>query len=392
MNANRMLIIDDEPGVRNFIQQVAEDFGFDARSVDSEAAFKEAVSDFQPNVITLDLVMPNCDGIQLLRYLADQKIDAGVILMSGVDQKVLQTAQELGTRQGVHMLGTLQKPLRIDSLEQLFEQGRADASDDQADRLARAIQNGELRVFYQPKANLDVDKKWCIEAAEALVRWQHPQRGLLGPDDFIPLAEEAGLIGKVTDFVLGEVAAQMAAWDTQGLSISVSVNMPPVLLDDLELPDTMATRLSRHGIACDRVVLEVTESGAMEDSASVMDILTRFRLKGFGLSLDDFGTGYSSLIQLYRMPFSELKIDKSFVMDALRSAEAKVIVQTSIQMAKSLGLKVCAEGTEEDDVLAMLREFQCDTAQGYLVSRAIPGDEFGKFLEDHNCKPANAAA
>jgi len=248
--------------------------------------------------------------------------------------------------------------------------------------LREAIEGAQLVVYYQPKVSLSAEEGFDVHACEALVRWQHPQYGMVFPDAFIPLAEATGLISPLTDRVVAATVNQIRLWEDQGLSLSVAVNLTPRLLDDLELPDRFSDLMERHGLPASRLIVEITESGAMADATKTTDILVRFRLKGFGLSLDDFGTGYSSLVQLHRMPFSEMKIDRSFVMDMDHDEEAKAIVHSIVHLGHNLGLHLCAEGVETLDSLKWLREAGCETAQGYYMSRPIPAEDVPSWRDE----------
>lgn len=246
--------------------------------------------------------------------------------------------------------------------------------------LATAIAGAELVVHYQPKIDLRVEGTWRNIGAEALVRWAHPRRGLVPPSEFIGLAQRTGLILPLTDFVLGTAIDQVKAWQDSGARVSVAVNLAADFLTDLRMPDRVSDMLERRGVPASALVLEVTESAAMADTIRAMDILTRFRLKGIGLSMDDFGTGYSSLLQLYRMPFSELKIDRSFVTRLGEDEEALVMVRSMIHLAHDLGLSVCAEGVETARALDVLRSLGCDQAQGYYIGRPVPAADLTGVL------------
>lgn len=241
--------------------------------------------------------------------------------------------------------------------------------------LREAIEGDQLVVYYQPKIKLSTGGDRDVAACEALVRWEHPRRGMIYPDAFIPLAEESGLISTLTEFVVGAVVRQIRRWQDDGLSLSVAVNIAPQLLDDPKLPDRYHDLVKKYDLQASQLILEITESGAMADAAHTMEILTRCRLKGFGLSLDDFGTGYSSLVQLHRMPFSEMKIDRSFVMEMDRDEEAKIIVRSIANLGHNIGLSICAEGVETQEALNYLGSLNCETAQGYHMSRPLPAEE-----------------
>ena len=246
--------------------------------------------------------------------------------------------------------------------------------------LRAAIENREFVVHYQPRIDLKSTPGGIITGAEALVRWQQPGKKIVYPDDFIPLAERSGHIGALTDQVLSQEVGQIRAWEDKGISLNVSVNLSRQSLGDFSLPNRIGSLLAEKGLPAARLILEITESGAMQDAVRTMEILTRFRLKGFGLSLDDFGTGYSSLIQLHRMPFNEMKIDKSFTIEMAHDDEARKIVISIAELARSLGINLCAEGVETQTALDYLRSINCDAAQGFFFSKAVPADQFVKLL------------
>jgi EAL domain-containing protein (putative c-di-GMP-specific phosphodiesterase class I)/ActR/RegA family two-component response regulator len=390
-SANRLLVIDDQPDLCEFIMEVATAMGFEAQAVNEPVAFREVFMKFKPSVVVLDLQMPDADGIELLRYLADHGSKAHILLVSGMDQRVLATAQQVGRSQGLNMLGALQKPILLSDLEAMLRRGMTGEAPINARDLARALDEGELLVFYQPKASRVSPRCWIIEGVEALARWQHPVHGFVSPARFIPLAEQNGLIRKLTEQVLRVSLAQCRAWDDAGLQLSVAVNLSPQLLNDLSFPDHVARLADEIGADARRVVFEVTESAAMFDPGTTMDVLTRMRVKNFGLSIDDFGTGYSSLKQLYLMPFSELKIDTSFVRDVFAYEDARTMIETMVLLAHKLRLTACAEGVETPEVLDFLDSLGCDRAQGYFIGHPMPGAELETAVRTWNSKQKAAS-
>ncbi|MCK5122033.1 MAG: EAL domain-containing protein, partial [Methylococcales bacterium] len=221
--------------------------------------------------------------------------------------------------------------------------------------------------------------------AEALVRWQHPEHGLVFPDSFIPMAEKnTALIASLTYEVMKTVFQDDMLRKKQGLELNLSINLSANLLSDLSLPDKVEELVKTYGFNLDQLLLEVTESGAMEDPSLTMDILSRLRLKNIRLSIDDFGTGFSSLVQLYRMPFNEIKVDKSFVMKAMTNKEAAEIVRITIDLGHSLGLEVVAEGIENQETYNWLEELGCDIGQGYFISKPVNGAQFSQWIKKFN--------
>ncbi len=383
---NRLLVIDDQPDLCEFISEAALSMGFETMAVTEPDAFRRAVQDFQPTVVVLDLQMPGADGIELLRYLGERGSKAQVLVASGMDQRVLATAEQIGRSQGLSMLGALQKPILLNDLETTLRRClRGDTLVTPA-ALAAALDKREILVHYQPKATRVAPGKWIVEGVEALARWNHAQLGFISPARFIPLAEKNGLIRRLTEQVLEMSLAQCRTWDAAGLQLSVAVNLSPQLLNDLSFPDQVARMAAQVGADARRVIFEVTESAAMFDPSTTMDVLTRMRVKNFGLSIDDFGTGYSSLKQLYLMPFSELKIDTSFVRDVFAHEDARTMVETMILLAHKLRLTACAEGVESQEVLDFLDSVSCDRAQGYFIGRPMLGTALELAVREWNAK------
>jgi diguanylate cyclase (GGDEF)-like protein len=239
--------------------------------------------------------------------------------------------------------------------------------------LRHAAERGELSLHYQPK--MDIARQHVI-GAEALLRWYHPRLGPIAPDDFIPQAEQSGIIKPLTYWILDSAIQQCAEWNAAGMPITVSVNLSARVTQDIRLPAEVATTLKRHGVNADQLELEITETAIMLDPVHAMEVLTRLDVMGVRLSLDDFGTGYTSLAYLKRLPVDEVKIDKSFVMNMLRDANDAMIVHAIIDLAHNLQRSVAAEGVENRKILEALRALGCDTAQGYYFSKPLPAADF----------------
>ncbi|WP_407345327.1 putative bifunctional diguanylate cyclase/phosphodiesterase [Pengzhenrongella phosphoraccumulans] len=242
--------------------------------------------------------------------------------------------------------------------------------------LRRALRIGELLLHYQPKVNL---RTRAISGVEALVRWQHPERGLLQPGDFIPMAENTGLIGPLTHYVLDLALGQARRWADNGAPLQVAVNLSARNLLDDHLDQKVADLLAEHGVPAHLLKLEVTESAIMIDPTRAKDVLHRLVAQGIEVSIDDFGAGYTSLGQLKNLPITELKIDLSYVRTMDRDTRNSLIVQSVIELGHNLGLRVVAEGVENPAILARLTTYDCDVAQGYHLSRPLPADAFNSW-------------
>ena len=243
--------------------------------------------------------------------------------------------------------------------------------------LRRAIECDELVLHYQPKVSLPGGE---LTGVEALVRWQHPVRGLLAPDEFVPLAERTGAIADLTRWVVDRALAQCRAWRDRGIDLPVAVNLAAANVVDVTLPDAIGALLERHGVPADRLECEISEHTAMADPVRATAVLAGLRELGVGLSLDDFGTGHSSLSYLKQLPLDEVKIDRSFVAAMADDENDAVIVRSTIDLARNLGLRVVAEGVETGAVMDTLAELRCDTAQGFHISRPLPADELDDWL------------
>jgi len=250
---------------------------------------------------------------------------------------------------------------------------RAQARFGMLGQLRRALDRRELVVHYQPKVDITTEQA-C--GTEALVRWQHPSRGLLPPVEFIPVAETSGLIGRLTNYVLDAALGQARAWLDAGARLPVSVNLSARSLDDLTLPQQVRAMLARHGVPPELLCLEITETAVMHDPDSALVVLGELSTAGVELSLDDFGTGYSSMSYLQRLPVTELKIDRSFITGLHGSSANDVLVRSTIELGHGLNLRVVAEGVEDAETVAALRELGCDVVQGYYYARPMPPEEF----------------
>lgn len=368
---NRLLVVDDQADILDFVATVAELVGYRVATADNAQRAFSLLREFDPSLVILDLQMPDMDGVEVIREFATYGTRAPILISSGMDSRVLTSVEQLGLTQGLNMIGTLQKPLALPDLEAVLKAQMVNAQDPTERDLRQGIDKGELAVYYQPQADLLIDGGVVPVGVEALVRWNHPTLGLVMPDRFIALAEQTGLIGALTDFVLKNSVAQLANWRSQGHKLSLAVNLSPLLVKDLDFPDRLSELMRTNKVPNSELTIEITETAALDDPGLTRDILTRLRVKNFGLSLDDFGTGHSSLTQLYKMPFNEIKIDRSLGMELHASSEARTITRSIIDLAHNLGLTVCTEGVEQMATVDFLREAKCDRLQGYLLGRPM---------------------
>jgi len=406
MYENRLLILDDEPLTGQTIQSIAQFAGMEARYTDNPDEFFLLISEWQPGFIALDLIMPQMDGVQVLIELANRNCTANIIVTSGVGTRVLEAAARSAAEHGLRIAGVLSKPFSPPRLRELLLPGthRPDSApthtngkhaEDSAEHftendLATALDQHQIDVAYQPKINC---RTGVLTGFEALARWQHPKLGPMQPEEFILCAEKSGLIDQLTEQVLKKSLGWLkslpeAIADQSGDTylpsrlekVTLSLNISASSLSNLALFERLEKQCQEHGIEASRVILELTETSAMEDPVASLDMLTRLRMKGFQLSIDDFGTGYSSMLQLARLPFSEIKVDRSFVMTAQQSPESRTVIKSIVDLGHGLGLQATAEGIEDGETLEYLREIGCEMAQGYHIARPMPANQVASWL------------
>ncbi len=404
MDERKLLILDDDPMTGSTIGFIAESDGVESRATTSPTEFFEMLESWQPSHVALDLVMPEMDGVEVLVEMARRESPARIIITSGVGSRVLDAAGRSATEHGLNIAGVLSKPFSPGELRGLLhrehgiplpvepESGPAPAAgqvDDQPARqeLEAALDARGLDVCYQPKILCATGQ---MAGFEALVRWTSPTRGAMSPAEFIPLAESSGLISRLTEQVL----EQAMGWFGQHFGetdrgadpdnlITLSVNISARSLVDGAFVEQTQKRCHELGIQPQQLIFELTESSTMEDPVASLDLLTRLRMKGFQLSIDDFGTGYSSMLQLVRLPFSEIKVDKSFVMSALQSEESRAVVRSVVELGHSLGLRTTAEGVEDAGMLEYLRSIHCSQAQGFHISPPVPGPRAWEWAQSN---------
>jgi len=393
----RVLLVDDDEFVLDFVEDMLHGLGVKSvsRSLDGNAALAAVDGAIRPlQLLICDLNMPGMDGIEFLRHLADRGFEGGVILSSGSDKRVIKTVESLVQAHKLRFLGTLQKPveeaalltalINFTGLEPKANYGPIQELS--PEEIRAGLDAGQMETFFQPKVTV-ADRR--VVGAECLVRWRHPERGLIQPAAFISVAEEHGLIDDLTMAVFHKAMGHLKEWTRLGHDLKVSVNVSMDNLDRLDLPEVFADIVRQAGVETGRVILEMTESRLMSNIVTSLEIITRLRLKGFDLSIDDFGTGYSSMEKLKQLPFTELKVDRSFVCGASRDSVARAILESSVQMDHALGMSVVAEGAETQADWDLLVAVGCDEVQGYFVARPMPAEDFIAWKtrwEAANCK------
>jgi EAL domain-containing protein (putative c-di-GMP-specific phosphodiesterase class I)/ActR/RegA family two-component response regulator len=387
------LVIDDEAFVRKLLAHMLGRLGLaDVLACEGGQTCLDLLgSRSDIDLIFCDLQMPGMDGVEFIRHLVERDYAGALVLVSGEDERILHTAGRLARAHRLHVLGEVRKPVTPDQLHRVLER-RGSATTRciavrnrqySPDELRQALESRQLVNHYQPKVSLETA---TLAGVETLVRWNHPEDGLVSPDRFIPLAEEHGLIDALTHQVLETALRDMRKLLDGGNAIQVAVNVSMENLRALDFPEYVARTALEAGVPLAALVLEVTESRLMDDPLSALEILTRLRLKRIGLSIDDFGTGHSSLAQLRDIPFSELKLDRSFVHGAAQDPSQRAILDASLDLARQLGISTVAEGVEDRDDWELLRMRGCNLAQGWFISRPLEAGALPSWIAAWNAR------
>lgn len=375
------IVVDDEPGIRLFVKMSAEESGFDVLEAENGTALLALLAHHVAALIVLDLQMSTTDGVETLRELAERRVAAKIILFSGTDMRTLESTREIARRRGLDIVAILQKPVRRHELVQRLTELNLEHETFTASTLRKCLDQQRVYVHYQPKLSL---RTLDIVGVEALLRCQDEIGRFIPPDIVVEAAEAAeaaNMIDELTETVFRQALQQRQIWSQSGVDLNIAVNLSPRCSFDRRFPELLADLCAETGMPTAAVTIELTETAVMNDEILGVETLIRLRLKGFRLSVDDFGTGYSSLIRLKQLPFSEIKIDKSFVMELKGSRDNEVIVNTIIRLAQGMEMHCVIEGVEDQEALRYAARLGCDDAQGYFIARPMPGPDILGFLK-----------
>lgn len=396
-NALRVLVVEDEMLQRWMLSEQLKDLGI-GQVIEAEDG-SEALHRFQEqrfDLVITDLNMPGMDGVGFLRVLVALRWQCPVVITSALQDDLLRLVEEALAESGSQLLAVLPKPLDADRLEALVDQaaavcnmhpevprhhlrvGRAEVYE--------ALAAGVFEPHFQPK--IDVGTGRAV-ALEALARWQHESKGWISPVDFIPILEGDQGIIDLTMLLLNKVCDGLRRLDREGFRLNCAVNLSRSLFGNAGVVEQISGIIEAMGMAPDRFTLEITETAVDSDPGNMLASLARLKMKGFRLSIDDFGTGYSSMQALVRVPFDELKVDRSFVTGATHNRRSRIVLESTLQLAARLGQTTVAEGVETSAELALLNAAGCDLVQGYFFSRPLPESQLLAWLRR---QPAMAAA
>ena len=374
-----VLVVEDHDFQREMILGMLA--RLNARGLHSAADGQAALDILQAqpiDIIISDIDMPGMDGLEFMRRLAQSRNRASVIIVSAIERGLLESTEAMVKAYGINLLGVIGKPVTRASLACLLVRHAPPAGTLQQrpvtypsfslDEIKAGLERRQFEAFYQPKVDLATCR---VVGAEALARWRHPRLGIVAPGAFLPKLEESGDVDQLMWQMLDQAAGFCSTLNACGVESSVAVNLSLRSLNNFDLAKGVYDAVLAQRLSSSKVCLEITESAATTNLGAALENLTRLRMKGFTLSIDDFGTGYSSMQQLTRVPFTELKIDRSFVSSSANNEAARVILRSSLQMARDLNIKAVAEGVETRQEWELLQELGCDLAQGYFIAKPM---------------------
>lgn len=391
---NSILVVDDSDVQRGYAVALLRHLGvntlFEAAN-GQEALTLLTSSDTLPSLMILDLEMPGMDGVALLQQLQQRTIHIPVVILSSREASLLSSIDTMVKSTGMRVLSVVAKPLNEDKLRQIVQTydhvpaapipkkvAQAPLTEDE---IKQAFQDKALVAYYQPKVDM---RTGMLKGVEALARIDHPVLGFVTPDRFISVAEKSGLIHELTLLMIDQAMTQCAVWNSRGLMLKVAINLSALSLEIPDFIDRITAIQEKNNVAADQFVFEITESAVVSNMGNTLAMLARLRLKGYGLSIDDYGTGFSSMQQLAMIPFTELKVDRSFVDNAHKKENLRVILQSALDMAQRLSLVSVAEGIETMEDWRLLQGFNCVIGQGYLIGKPIKANDLPVWLKEHH--------
>jgi EAL domain-containing protein (putative c-di-GMP-specific phosphodiesterase class I) len=388
----RIVVVDDELFTLKLMVHILARLGYtNVAACDSGAKALQEISraDMPTDLVFLDINMPEMDGVEFIRRLVALRFRGGIVLVSAENDRIQESVERLVEYDNLTLLGRLSKPVDPKDIATLLSDLHTNPAATSrlrvlpyaysVEQLRGALARNELILHYQPKIAMATHE---VIGVECLVRWQPSQGPLIYPDAFIALGEEAGMIGEITWTVMAQAMRQARLWRDAGYPLNLAINVSMQDFADLAFPDKASALARSIGVATSTLTLEVTETCVMRRLGTVLDVLSRLRLKRFRLSIDDFGTGHSSLAQLRDLPFDELKIDRGFVHGAASHSTRRAICTASLRMAQQLKLSVVAEGVERAEDWDLLTQLGCEEVQGYLIAKPMPAAQIRTWIDN----------
>ncbi|WP_198665393.1 EAL domain-containing protein [Paraburkholderia kururiensis] len=393
-----VLIIEDDPVQRGIMEAMVRKLGMRGLPAATVSEARAHLQNDDVRMVLLDLRLQDGTSLDVLHSLGNDTVPRSVILASGCDERTRNAVSRIAEARGVHVAGSLRKPICEDSLAALLRAGRGavavrqPAADEPCDPddVTFALAGGRIVPYFQPQVSLSTGR---VVGVEALARWQSDAHSTIGPERFVSVIESMGQARAFTALMLKASLAACARWRRRFPEVSVAVNVPPSLVD-AAFGDLVRSCLHEYAVPPSALVLELTEGSPLSDSVAVGNVLTGLRIDGVGLAIDDFGTGYSSMLSLLRIPFSEMKLDRAFVGCALHDADSARILSALIAMSRDMGVTTVAEGIECVEVRDRLAAYGCSTGQGWLWSAALKEAALHAWLDDAaqaGCAPTVAS-
>jgi EAL domain-containing protein (putative c-di-GMP-specific phosphodiesterase class I) len=378
--ADLLLVLDRDEESSHALREISVRLGCDILETRSVEEMRRLFEVRVPTIAVLAIDRLDDGEADALDEFAQLCPAPAVLLVGSVHPRVLASAARTAVARGLHVIGAIKRPVDLDATERLLEPHLGTPPPIDVSELEQALLNFEFTLQYQPKVSICGGSP-RIQAVEALLRWTHPRRGVLYPRQFLAAIEQHSLMTRVTDYVMTEAVRQAGLWRRRGLCPEMIVNLSPHLVRDRAFPDRLAILLQENDVPASQFVIDVAEASGGGDRDLMLDVFTRLRILGIGLCLDNFGTGLSSLTDLYRMPFSEIKLDQTLIADISREREARLVIGAFTDLAHTLQLAVCAAGIENRQTYECVRSLGIDSAQGRFFSPPVNVSDVERLLE-----------